>query len=338
MNQHDAFLEAILEAPDDDAERLIFADWLTEQGDPRGDFIRLQIHLARHPDDPQRFTLARREKQLLAQHRPDWLGPLAAHAGDCRFERGFLAGVTLDADFFLRSVRDIFTDHPLIQHVRFLNAAACLRALGQCRYLQRLTSIDLGNQDLNAHAAEWEPQRSRLADFFDSPHLGSLTRLALRDCGMRSQYLYELATGRTVSRLRVLDLHLNQVDDGGVYDLSVYAGFEELYELVLSSNPVTSNGVRRLVSSTCLARLARLDLSDTELDDAGVAELARAPNMKGLTHLRLCGCRLGSDSYRTLVASPYLDRIEVLDLRENRWISPEERQLLQMRFGSRVLV
>src|SRR5262249_36968134 len=37
---HRAFLDAILEAPEDDAVRLIYADWLEEQGDPRGEFIR----------------------------------------------------------------------------------------------------------------------------------------------------------------------------------------------------------------------------------------------------------------------------------------------------------
>src|SRR5947208_4411815 len=37
-----AFLQAILASPDDEGIRLIFADWLDEQGDPRGAFIRAQ--------------------------------------------------------------------------------------------------------------------------------------------------------------------------------------------------------------------------------------------------------------------------------------------------------
>lgn len=37
----EAFLRAIREAPDDPAPRLIFADWLEEQGDPRCEIIRL---------------------------------------------------------------------------------------------------------------------------------------------------------------------------------------------------------------------------------------------------------------------------------------------------------
>lgn len=48
--QHEAFLARIISNPDSDAERLIYADWLTDQGDrpsfERAEFIRTQIALA----------------------------------------------------------------------------------------------------------------------------------------------------------------------------------------------------------------------------------------------------------------------------------------------------
>ena len=41
MNHDDAFLQAILDAPDDDTPRLVYADWLEEHGQPdRAEFIR----------------------------------------------------------------------------------------------------------------------------------------------------------------------------------------------------------------------------------------------------------------------------------------------------------
>ncbi len=44
----DAFMAAILAAPDDDLPRLVFADWLDEHGEPeRAEFIRVQCELAR---------------------------------------------------------------------------------------------------------------------------------------------------------------------------------------------------------------------------------------------------------------------------------------------------
>jgi uncharacterized protein (TIGR02996 family) len=43
MTTERAFLTAILERPDDNASKLVYADWLEEQGDPRGEFLRLMI-------------------------------------------------------------------------------------------------------------------------------------------------------------------------------------------------------------------------------------------------------------------------------------------------------
>jgi uncharacterized protein (TIGR02996 family) len=64
VSSRQAFLEAIAADLDDDAPRLLFADWLEEHGDPRGEFIRVQCALAGLPaDDPRRTDLARREEK-----------------------------------------------------------------------------------------------------------------------------------------------------------------------------------------------------------------------------------------------------------------------------------
>lgn len=47
MTDHSHFLRAIIASPDDDAPRLVYADWLEENGEPeRSEFIRVQIELA----------------------------------------------------------------------------------------------------------------------------------------------------------------------------------------------------------------------------------------------------------------------------------------------------
>ncbi|MBL8866504.1 MAG: TIGR02996 domain-containing protein, partial [Planctomycetia bacterium] len=51
MSDHDALLLAILDNPDDDAPRLVFADYVQESGDEdRAAFIRDQIELAKTPE------------------------------------------------------------------------------------------------------------------------------------------------------------------------------------------------------------------------------------------------------------------------------------------------
>ena len=76
-----AVIAAIREAPDDDAPRLVCADWFEEQGDEasvaRAEFIRTQIERARLPaDDPRQSELQARELRLLRRHAADWCGSL----------------------------------------------------------------------------------------------------------------------------------------------------------------------------------------------------------------------------------------------------------------------
>lgn len=55
MSLEQAFLQAIIEDPDNDSHRLVFADWLDETETPqnhdRAEFIRIQCQLANLPDD-----------------------------------------------------------------------------------------------------------------------------------------------------------------------------------------------------------------------------------------------------------------------------------------------
>jgi uncharacterized protein (TIGR02996 family) len=96
MTHHDAFLQAVLEKPDDDTPRLIYADWLSDHDDPRGDFIRVQCRLASAPaDDPRRPEWEAHEGELLRRHQDEWLGGLRPLATRWVFRRGFLDAVTL---------------------------------------------------------------------------------------------------------------------------------------------------------------------------------------------------------------------------------------------------
>lgn len=50
MNDREAFMRTIIDEPDEDTPRLVFADWLQENGDEdRANLIRMQCELARKP-------------------------------------------------------------------------------------------------------------------------------------------------------------------------------------------------------------------------------------------------------------------------------------------------
>jgi uncharacterized protein (TIGR02996 family) len=70
-----AFLRTIANAPDDDAPRLVYADWLDERGDLRATFVRLDVELHRLVDtaDAHRATLASRMRDLTVRLDARWV-------------------------------------------------------------------------------------------------------------------------------------------------------------------------------------------------------------------------------------------------------------------------
>ena len=82
-----ALFAAVYAALDDDGPRAVLADWLQERGDPRGDFIALQLAA------PPSRDAARRMQALQRAHATHWLGRLASLVPphEVGWERGFPA-------------------------------------------------------------------------------------------------------------------------------------------------------------------------------------------------------------------------------------------------------
>jgi uncharacterized protein (TIGR02996 family) len=90
-----AFLAAIRENPEDEASRLVFADWLDEHADPRGAMIRAALEFERTPPDTPRWKELGRQ---LSSWWPggsayeEWLGVAEEEGGAWAdgFHRGLL--------------------------------------------------------------------------------------------------------------------------------------------------------------------------------------------------------------------------------------------------------
>jgi uncharacterized protein (TIGR02996 family) len=309
MTHDDAFLQAILEDPDDDTPRLVYADWLDENGQhDRAEFIRLQCELARleGEEDPssaaqvRMAALQHREAVLLGGHRKAWTQPLPewARGKAVGFARGFVVTVHAPAGLFLQHGAELFRVAP-VQHLALDGVADRTAALAATPLLLHLRSLLLGNQRLDDNAA-----RALAA----SSYLGNLT---------------------------LLDLGSNRLTAEGAQALAASPHLRRLVRLYLGSNLLGAAGVAALAQSPRLPGLMRLDLSRNGIGDAGAVALAGASSLAGLGVLHLQSNGIGEEGARALAASPYLRDLQEINLGTNP-INARGVRALQNRFGSRV--
>jgi uncharacterized protein (TIGR02996 family) len=130
---HDELVELIWAESANDAPREVYADWLAERGDARGEFIALQLREARGIATPAEI---RRAKQLLAQHSAAWLGAeLAVVLTVERFERGFLTAAKVKrgspaiVDVSMLATRELWFIEDLHNDFSAIQLAPAMRSL-----------------------------------------------------------------------------------------------------------------------------------------------------------------------------------------------------------------
>jgi uncharacterized protein (TIGR02996 family) len=140
-----AFLQAIREHPDDDTHRLVYADWLDENGNPeRAEFIRVQTELARLDEfDPRVPPLRQREHSLRTGQLAAWGAVLGDLVLGFEFDRGIPANAILTAQAFLANADRLFRVFPG-RGVRLMSVYKHSRALASSPHLAGLTLLDLG--------------------------------------------------------------------------------------------------------------------------------------------------------------------------------------------------
>lgn len=113
-----SFLQHIVADPADDLPRLVYADWLEERGEPRAEYIRIQVALAgadHRPDEAAALT--NKAASLYWKHHRYWNGqvyrrwigtPLEGKRvhlgglGGWQYRRGFPEILEINAEFFVR--------------------------------------------------------------------------------------------------------------------------------------------------------------------------------------------------------------------------------------------
>jgi uncharacterized protein (TIGR02996 family) len=214
--QLDVFLRECKHSPADDAPRLILADWLQDQGDPRGELVHLQVHRSRLNEDAPEFDRYRyREMRLLAQHGLRWLGPLADRSSEWVFWRG-LVSLEARADRFL--VPEVF-------------------ALAGGEELLWVEELRL--TDATTH---------HLALLIDGGLLPGLAALGLSGNRLTDRAAVALADCPALAGLRELDLSGNRISGPGASALAASPHLDALQSLDVRGNPIDPDGLAELLT------------------------------------------------------------------------------------------
>jgi uncharacterized protein (TIGR02996 family) len=281
VTQDDAFLADIAEHPDDDAPRLIYADWLMDQGDPlsaaRGEFIRLQVELARAglPAAEQARHRARIQ-ELLEQNWEAWVGPLRTaigvenaepwmQGGYCldglyKFRRGFVEEMNLPLAAFTAAGERLCRMTPL-RHLKIRSQthrpdfAESIEAFAASPWLARLSSLDLSPYYLNGFGPEGMALLAR------SPFLRRLTTLNLYRNDIGNEGAAALAEAPWLAGLRWLNLTDNQLTPDGLHALRASPFVPALGWLRVANNPVGED-LSSLVGWQALRRIQFLGLKE----------------------------------------------------------------------------
>jgi uncharacterized protein (TIGR02996 family) len=319
---NEGFRAAICQAAEDDDLRLVYADWLEEQGDlPRAEFIRLQIAEARRGEPfPYWSEEALRQEELLADHEEAWRGELPALRGITwgEFERGFVAWATVEDDAAFRRQAETLRTETWVRCV----------ALAEATYLDQL----LACPDVKQLAALWvgyEAKSRAARALADCPYLENLRRLELRDTRIGDEGVELLAGWPCLANLTELDLRSNILTDASARALAA-SPLTRLQALDLGGvdpyhggdNLIGAEGVRALAQSPNLRHLHSLELDWNQLHDDAARELAAATHLSELRHLNLWANNIGPEGVAALAASTVFPSLARLDLQAN-WIGPD---------------
>ncbi|HEY1068810.1 MAG TPA: TIGR02996 domain-containing protein [Pirellulales bacterium] len=333
-----SFLAHIATHLDDDAPRLIYADWLDEQRDPRGEFIRVQCERAKlPPGDPQDEPLRRREHELFLQHRDEWLAPLAAigiwpssgttDQGDVFFRRGLIDLVwILTADVLPAHADRLWDAAPALEHLVLSGPIDLPTVLADPRWNQ-LTSLNCstatgfhypgGDFMALTDAANLRHQftPAEISAIIDSPHLENLRSLTLVG---ELDYVYEtLFRSPFLGRLEELRLPSTEMESPTVEALTSCPHLASLAHLAVEGvSWLTDDDAALFAQSLYLRRLRSLSLAGCrDLSPEGLARLATG-DWPRLTELNLRGCRFGDAGARAIARADRWPSLRRLDLAE----------------------
>jgi uncharacterized protein (TIGR02996 family) len=360
MTTRDALEAAISSTPDDAALHSAYADFLLEAGDPRGEYIRLQLAA----EDRNQPVSKLREYETAANairlaHEREWLGELWPFLQRPTGARGVAVPVEPNAEVHWRrgwidTVRVNQLSAELVEALavnpfsRVIGSFACVRnwrssdvadALRVVIPLQPLADAGrFGNlQHFELGSAE---EREVAEGYLVDDMLENLNTLeSIRLCV--DQFSESQVFGGEFPRLHTIEMTYNN-PRCRFYMLGYAKGLPALRKLHLDvveimpprgeigadREPITDGDLQCFFRTKYLKELRYLHFRNGEFGDAGVEEMVRSGFYTRLKGLDLCRCNLTDDSARVLARHPHTRDLEYLHL-DNNLLSPMGVEMLE---------
>ena len=329
----EALIADIVAEPDDDRPRLVYADFLQQRGDPRGELIAIQcaLELARAADeDAKAAKLSSASRKLLDAHELLWVAPARSILPRAmRFRRGFIEHAALDHPDELVKVMPRLRRHaPLLRAVDIQRGLAAIGdpALAAIDEVVAHNVIELGDVHALALAAEHSSLRqlTSAGTGLTDATLVALVELPLRLAKLelslerrptrRMPILERLAAAPARQHLRVLRIrNPASLDDVA----AILPALPRLETLVVTNGAPTATSVQALAEAA--PQLIGLELESREGNDPhGVDLRSLVGAMPQLRHLRIENLGITDAQASRLASSRVLEQLVRLDLSDNQ--------------------
>lgn len=287
--------------PDDSPAWMVLGDLLSEQGDGRGELIRLEhLHAEASPDE--RDALSRQLVALVKANEAAWRGPAPSGEGvTLDWRHGFVVGVELPWLEDTRDELEAFLAHPAS---RLLSTLAVTR-VGEVSEEEE-PDFDEDGAPIERDNEEVKAAMKELLGL----DLSRLSTLSLAYVNIGAVGAKALAK-TTLPNLRQLDLRYCRIRDAGLKALLEAPFMKHLEVLHLQANVLKSAGVKALAALE-LPRLRVLDLRHNEVKSSGAKALGEAPFVSRLSVLGLQRDDLGATGVKALAKAPLAPHLAVL--------------------------
>lgn len=305
MTTEEALLNAIIDEPDNDDVRLVYSDWLEDQGrTERAELIRIQCRAEALPEgDPQREKLEEQAKGLITAHGSDWHGPLpeyAFSAGSLEYQRG-MARFGMTAGKFVSKTFQKLADESFV------------RAGVQTLWLWNTTK--------------------RMGVLANSSLLNRFHSLSILDNSMKDEGFRQLVGSPHLSRLQYLRVRKPHISDAGLHSLAKSRRLPALRTFVIADNGwlhggISPNGINAVLKSTTLPNLTRLGLARGLWNGLNLRQLLKQDGFQQLESLEVHDNFIGVRDLETYASCEYLCSLRHLDLGDNHAFEAGARVLL----------